>query len=137
MRLLNKWNIFTIGLMLFISAGCKDFLVEEAVSLQTTDRYYVDQAGFEDLVRSCYPLLRDITQARNLVLQGTDMFTTGGWPETANGAQGNPLNSYNVQLNSEHPDLEALWNLLYRLVGRTNTVVSRSENIVDMDNTVK
>ncbi len=137
MRLINKWNIFTIGLLLFTSTGCKDFLTEEAVSLQTTDRYYVNQAGFEDLVRSCYPLLRDIVQARNLVLQGTDMFTTGGWPEAANGAQGNPLNSYDVQLNSEHPDLQALWDLLYREVGRTNTAVSRAENITDMDNTLK
>jgi hypothetical protein len=137
MRLLNKWNIFTIGLMLFTSTGCKDFLVEEAVSLQTTDSYYVDQAGFEDLVKSCYPLLRDITQARNLVLQGTDMFTLPGWPEAANGAQGDPLNSYDVQFNSEHADLAALWDLLYREIGRTNTVVSRAENITDMDNTLK
>jgi hypothetical protein len=119
--------------MLGVSTGCKDFLKEEAVSLQTTDSYYVTEAGFEDLVRSCYPLLRDITQARNLVFQGTDMFTSGGWIDASIGAQGSSLNAYDIRLNSEAGDLRALWDLLYREVGRTNTVISRVDNIADME----
>ena len=94
--------------MIFVSTGCKDFLEENSISNQTTDGYYVDEAGFEDLIRSNYTLLRDIHQARTLVLQGTDMFTNGGWNEAANGSQGNALNSYDVRMNSALGDLSSI-----------------------------
>ena len=44
------------------------------------DVYYKTEAGFEDLVKSCYPLLRNIHQSRILALNGTDSFAgISGW----------------------------------------------------------
>lgn len=133
MKLYRKGYLLAIVLLVVISTGCDDFLEENAISFQTTDGYYVDEAGFEDLIRSNYTLLRDIHQARNLVMQGTDMFTAGGWIEAANGNQGDPLNSYDVRMNSALGDLASYWDLLYRQISRSNTAVSRQENIVGMD----
>ena len=112
MKIYNKGYVVTIILMIFISTGCKDFLEEESISNQTTDGYYVDEAGFEDLIRSNYTLLRDIHQARDLVMLGTDMFTQGGWSEVGNGSQGNPLNTYDIRMNSAMGSLATLWDLL-------------------------
>lgn len=133
MKLYKKGYFAAIALMVFISTSCKDFLEENSISNQTTDGYYVDEAGFEDLVRSNYTLLRDIHQARTLVMQGTDMFTNGGWNEAENGSQGSALNAYDVRMNSALGDLATYWDLLYRQIGRSNTAISRQEGIVDMD----
>jgi len=139
MKLLNKNIRFSVVAFLFLlsGTGCDDFLKEESISNQTTDNYYTTAAGYEDLVRSTYPLFRDITQARNLVMQGTDLFTSGGWIDAANGAQGDALNAYDIRLNSEIGDLVQLWDLLYREIGRTNTVISRVDAVEDMPESLK
>ncbi len=115
--------------------GCKKtFLDEQNPSSQTTDNYYVNAKGFEDLVKSCYPLLRDITQQRFLVSNGTDMFTSSEWGGVdLPGAVGNPLDQYDVRLNSSLGEIKTLFDLLYREINRCNTVVSVAPGIVDMD----
>ncbi|MCG8309268.1 MAG: RagB/SusD family nutrient uptake outer membrane protein [Cytophagales bacterium] len=137
MKINNKGYIAATLMLLLISTSCSDFLEEEPISIQTADAYYATEAGFEDLIKSNYTLLRDIHQARNLVLQGTDMFTYIGWNEAANGDQGHPLNAYDIRLNSSLGDLEALWDLLYRQIGRSNTAITRQVDVVDMDEDIK
>jgi hypothetical protein len=129
-----RFTTFTIALMGMVVAGCKeDFLVEKPVTTLTTDVYYTTEAGFEDLVRSCYPLLRNIHQARTLVLNGTDIFSQSGFsdPKFATLTTG-ALEHYDVRLNATLPDLQTLWTLLYAEIARTNTVVSRAEGIPTM-----
>lgn len=121
----------------FIMTSCQDFLDEESISIQTTESYYKTPVGFEDLVKSNYTLLRDIHQARNLVLQGTDLFTTLGWVETDQGNTGSPLNVYDVRFNASMGGLAGLWNLLYRQIGRSNAVVSRQDRVEGMDEGLK
>jgi len=71
-----RYTTLAIAFMGMLARGCKkDFPDENPVSTLTTDVYYKTEAGFEDLVRSCYPLLRNIHQSRQLVLNGTDLFT--------------------------------------------------------------
>ncbi|CAL1518696.1 hypothetical protein MMC2321_02440 [Chitinophaga sp. MM2321] len=119
--------------LLLSGTGCKDYLEEKSISNITSDSYYKSRDGFEDLIRSCYTLLRGISKQRNLVLQGTDIFTTNGWDA---GEAGDALNSYDVTFNSSNGDLKALWNLLYIEIGRTNTAISRGPAVTDMDNSL-
>ncbi len=130
----NKWTIILTITLLFAGSGCQKFLEEDAVSIITADSYYIDANGFEDLVKSNYTLLRDITQQRNLVLLGTDMFTDLGWANPSDAGSG--LNLYDVRMNSEEPSLKSLWDLLYREVARTNTAIERAPDI-DMDESLK
>ncbi len=131
-----KASVLSIFVMCLITTGCNDFLIEKPVSTLTTDVYYKTEAGFEDLVKSCYPLLRNIYQHRTLVLNGTDIFSSGsGWSSSRN-IDPNPIDVYDVRFNATMEDLQSLWRLLYAEIGRTNTVVSRAE-AVDMDPTRK
>lgn len=130
MKIFNKYAAIMFTCLIFISTSCKDYLVENSISNVTSESYYPTKQGFEDLVKSCYPLLRGIIQQRQLVLLGTDMFTTIYWD---GGGAGDPLNTYDVRLNSEHGDLDNLWSTLYIEIGRTNTVISRAANVKDMD----
>ncbi len=131
-RLTNLALAFTC----LIVAGCKDdFLVEKPVSTLTTDVYYKTEAGFEDLVRACYPLLRNIHQNRTLVLNGTDIFFNGGRndPKFSNPTQiGTYIDQYDIRLNPSIPEVQSLWTLLYAQVARTNTAIERSAAITTM-----
>ncbi|MGV3560986.1 RagB/SusD family nutrient uptake outer membrane protein [Larkinella arboricola] len=139
----SLFNIRTsaIGLALvgLIASGCKeDFLAEKPKTTLTTDVYYKTAKGFEDLVKSCYPLLRNIHKSRGLVLNGTDEFTAVGFhdPKFAT-SQTSPLEQYDVRLNGAVADLSTLWNFLYAEVARTNTAISRAPGVTDMDASLK
>lgn len=130
-----------IAVIGMLALSCKkSFLDENPVSNLTTDVYYKTEAGFEDLVKACYPLLRNIYQARQLVLNGTDIFAPGGYGDpkfpTAP-ANAGPLHQYDAGLNASLGDLETLWTLLYAELGRVNTAIGRSEDITTMDEGLK
>jgi hypothetical protein len=73
--LFKRYNFWLVTSLFLVLSGCKDkFLEEIPKTTLTTDVYYKTEAGFEDLVRSCYPLLRNIHQNRILVLNGTDIY---------------------------------------------------------------
>ena len=88
--------------------------------------------GFEDLVKSCYPLLRDFILSYPLVLPGTDIFQAGGWSVKAVG-DGPYLDQYDIRLNSSAGEVSAFWDILYHEIGRTNAVIERSEDITYVD----
>lgn len=141
----SKYHIHTIAVALTLlgvfATGCKkDFLAENPVSSLTTDVYYKTATGYEDLVRSCYPILRNIHQARQLVLNGTDLFYPGGYgdpkfPTTA--ANAGSINQYDVGLNGSVADIGTYWTLLYTEIGRTNTAVSRAAAVTGMTDALK
>lgn len=123
--------------MSLLATGCGDeFLTEKPVSTLTTDVYYKTETGFEDLVKSCYPLLRNIHQNRSLVLNGTDVFSAGtGW-SAAQQADPDPVDVYDTRFNPSNDMFQSLWQLLYAEIARTNTVISRAEG-VPMDESKK
>ncbi len=136
MRKYIKWQVLTLIVLVFSAVSCSDLLDEDPISLQTADNYYVSQDGFEDLVRSIYPLWRDIIRERSLVLRGTDIFSEGKWDE-ATISQGPPEDSYDINFGAGYEPLGTLWDLLYREINRANTVVERSENVQGMDEGLK
>lgn len=130
-----------IALLGMMTAGCKkSFLEEQNPSNRTTDTYYVDATGYEALVTSCYPLLRDITQQRILDFAGTDVFATQNWGGIYYN-QPNPTGSaydqYDIRLNASLSELQTLWDLLYREINRCNAVIGRAANIRDMSDSLK
>ncbi len=133
---IKRYSFWIAAVLLLSQSSCKDdFLVEKPVTSLTTDTYYKTAAGFEDLVRSCYPLLRNIHQNRVLVLNGTDIFTSQvGWNPDAKGTVNQPshYDAYDARFNAAMPELQSLWQLLYAEIARTNTAVSRAPGITNM-----
>ena len=132
-----KVALLTILFISVVTSGCKDtFLEETPVSSLTTDSYYKTEAGFEDLVRACYPLLRNIHQNRVLVLNGTDIFASqGGWnPSAVNGKENvaTLYDVYDARFNATIPEVQSLWQLLYAEISRCNTALTRADGITTM-----
>ncbi len=133
---IRRYSFWIAAALLLSQSSCKDdFLVEKPVSTLTTDTYYKTAAGFEDLVKACYPLLRNIHQNRVLVLNGTDVFASStGWNPNANGTVGQPpaIDVYDTRFNANIGELQSLWQLLYAEIARTNTAISRAPGITTM-----
>lgn len=125
-------NFILSALLIFLGTGCQDFLKEESVSNITANSYITTEAGYEDLVKSCYPLLRDFVLNYPLALPGTDLFQAGAWNVKAVG-DGSALDTYNVNLTSASGEVSAFWDILYREVGRTNAAIERGETITYVD----
>src|SRR5690606_4594333 len=124
MEIMKRNKIFglLVVLCLFAYGRGDELLSDKPVSTLTTDVYYKTETGFEDLVKSCYPLLRNIHQNRALVLNGTDLFSSGtGW-SAAQLADPNPVDVYDTRLNPSNDVFQSLWQLLYAEIARTNTV---------------
>jgi hypothetical protein len=132
MKKYNIRNFALVVLLILMGAGCKDFLKENSISNITTDSYVVNEAGYEDLIKSCYPLLRDYILNYPLVLPGTDMFQAGGWSVKAIG-DGPYLDQYDIRFNSSAGEVSAFWDILYRNIGRTNAAISRADGITYAD----
>ncbi len=115
-----------IGITLCISS-CSGLLEEELISDRTTDNYYVDEQGFEDLVKSVYSPLRDIHKERDLVLLGTDVFTQPGDPALG-GLTG--FNEYSAQaINPQTESVATYWNMVYTAISRANTAIDRAAGV--------
>lgn len=132
---MKKYHIRNFSLaVLFVlmGAGCQDFLKEESISNITADSYVSTEAGYEDLVKSCYPLLRDFILNYPLALPGTDIFQAGGWSVKAIG-DGPAVDQYDIRLNSSMAEVSAFWDILYREIGRTNAAIQRADGITYVD----
>lgn len=138
MKIYKKWKVLISCILVFSAVACSDFLDEDPLSVQTANNYYVNEEGFEDLVRAAYPLWRDIIQDRTLVLRGTDMFSEGTWDDAAtNQGQGPPEDAYDTGFGAGFAPLGTLWNLLYREINRANTAIDRADAVVGMDDGLK
>lgn len=127
--------------MLTISSCKKTFLDEYNPASKNTDNMYLDPAGYEGLINSCYPLLRDLTQQRYLTNKGTDIFTTNGWggpfyyPSTVQ--LDKELEQYDSRLNSTQTNLQGYWDNIYKEVNRCNAAIDRADKVVGYDATKK
>ena len=142
-KIFSTRYILTIAIVALVITGCKKtFLDEHNPSNRTTDNYYTTATGYETLVTSCYPLLRDIAQVRIPTLNGTDMFSSGGWFGTLafpalTSQAGSPYDAYDIGLNSSLGELQTLWDLLYREINRCNAAIERAPAVVNIADAVK
>jgi len=123
---------------LFMVSCSKDFLKEKPVSEQTAETYYATAQGFEDLVRSCYALLRDIHQQRDLVYTGTDIFASSKWNEVDKpGASGDAFDTYDIRLNSGQGVLSTHWQTLYQEISRANTAIDQAPKVGEISDDLR
>ena len=130
MKTLNK-IILAFALILTISCDTDEILIEDSVSNQTASDYFSTTTGFEDLSKSIYPLLRPITQMRELTLNGTDLFSN----QTAWDQVGNQLNisieTYGPELTEGISEVQDMWVYNFKNVNRANTVITRAAGVND------
>lgn len=104
--------------------GCDQILVEDPVSLATSDTYYSTEQGIEDGLKSSYVTLRSIYGQEVgffLTVTGTDIFTNG-----FGGIANNPnINNYSQNFLGTNNTVTSLWNALYVGINQCNTVVNR------------
>ena len=142
-KIFSTRYILTIAIVALVITGCKKtFLDEYNPSNRTTDNYYTTATGYETLVTSCYPLLRDIAQVRIPTLNGTDMFSSGSWFGTIafpalTSQAGSPYDAYDIGLNSSLGELQSLWDLLYREINRCNAAIERAPAVVNIVDSVR
>lgn len=142
-KIFSTRYLLSIAIVALVITGCKKtYLDEYNPSNRTTDNYYTTATGYETLVTSCYPLLRDIAQVRIPTLNGTDMFSSGGWFGTLafpalTSQAGSPYDAYDIGLNSSLGELQTLWDLLYREINRCNAAIERAPAVVNITDAVK
>jgi starch-binding outer membrane protein, SusD/RagB family len=113
----SKLSIFTICILLSGMMGCKKYTDEYNPSSRTTDTYYNTPAGFEDLVKSNYPNLRNISSWTTLYHLGTDAFST----PTITDQSG--LNLYNSNFNAFNTDVDVYFRQLYAAINIANNTL--------------
>ena len=127
----------TIGL-----ASCQEFLTEENLSGVTSENFYVDAAGYEKLVNSCYSSLRDIYKTDpKLFAWGTDTETRGEI-ESVSGTVGDrvvratQLNEYKT-LSSDNSGVDEIFSGLYAGIQRCNTAINKANGIPGLSEATK
>ena len=136
---MKKINQILIALSLVFVFSCdtEDLLMEEAVSNQTADSFFSTPAGFEDLSKSIYPLLRVIIEQRELVLNGTDLFAgSSSWDQSTNALLNNRIDTYGSELTDGAGAISYLWTVLYKQINRSNILISRANDVIDGDATL-
>jgi len=136
---MKKINQILIALSLVFVFSCdtEDLLMEEAVSNQTADSFFSTPAGFEDLSKSIYPLLRVIIEQRELVLNGTDLFAgSSSWDQSTNALLNNRIDTYGSELTDGAGAISDLWTVLYKQINRSNILISRANDVIDGDATL-
>jgi len=81
MNISKNFQRLSISLVLLsmVMVGCnKNFITEFNPANRTTDNFYNTPGGYLNLVNSCYPLLRDLTQRKKLTHNSTDIFAENG-----------------------------------------------------------
>ena len=128
MKTLNK-ILFAFSLILIMSCEPNALIKEESISNQTAGDYFSTTAGFEDLSKSIYPLLRQLVQMRALTLNGGDLFSrNGNWDPESMELNTN-IFSYGPEFTSGVSEVQDFWVYHYKAINRANTVISRSESV--------
>ncbi|QHV94307.1 RagB/SusD family nutrient uptake outer membrane protein [Spirosoma endbachense] len=135
------YSILTVLLTVSL-VSCSDFLKEENLSGITAENYYVDAAGYESLVNSCYASLRDIYESDPKMFEwGTDI-TTRGEIEPVSGTVGDrviratQLNEYNT-LSSDNSGSDEFFTMIYAGIQRCNTAINKGNTIPGLSESQK
>lgn len=125
---MKKYSIIIISSLLIspILQGClEDLLDEENIREPVADVYYKTASGYNDLIRSCYPFLRnfygrEISFAMNT--GGTDI-----WSHGRGGAH--QYSRYDQGLVPSHGWIWSYWQNFYLGIAACNTAIGRANEV--------
>ena len=123
---------FTLLVLLLVPA-CQSILDEEVISDVTADHYNTE-AGYEDLIRSCYAPLREWYGREigfTLTEYGVDTYT-----EAADGDR-KYYNRYEPALDPRNGYVSDMWREFYRGINAVNAAVNREDAVKGVDPTLK
>ncbi len=132
MNKMKKILYIPLSLLLLLGA-CQDLLDEEPVS-NVTSTYLNTPDGFGDAINASYSFMRSFygtERGMSLTVFGTDTYT--------NGADGSYkyINQYTSQFDPFTPLVSQVWNGFYVAINACNTVISRADQIEDLEEAVK
>lgn len=121
----NIIYILTCLLAFPLFQSCEDFLDEENLREPVADVYYINAAGYNDLIKSCYPFLRSFYGAEvsfALSSAGTDIWSHG------RGGQ-HQYSTYDQNLVPSHGWLWNYWRDFYTGIAACNTAIDRVNEV--------
>jgi len=117
-----------IILMPFLQS-CQDLLKEENIRVPVADMYYKTAKGYNDLINSCYPPLRNIYGGYANMFQmnilGADLWLNGG-----DGSRN--FGFYNILTPSDWVCWD-VWKYLYSGITACNTAIDRAAELPDSE----
>jgi starch-binding outer membrane protein, SusD/RagB family len=120
-----------LGLLLISLVSCDKFLEEKNYSSVTDETYITDEAAYEELVTNVYSYMRYVGRLYPLAYCGTDIYTR---PDQISGEY--PLYDYS-NLTADQGDVYTFWKYIYIAINKVNTVINRSDDITDLDDSLK
>ncbi|RZF58445.1 RagB/SusD family nutrient uptake outer membrane protein [Sphingobacterium corticibacterium] len=136
-----KKNLFIFIFILSAAfSSCAKFLEEKNISGITAENYYVDVAGYESLVNSCYASLRDIYGINPSLFEwGTDIGTRGEIElvsGSANDVPAEQLNEYRT-LTPDNGPINTFFSAAFSGIQSCNTAIHRADAIPDLGEELK
>ena len=125
-----KKLIYLVAIVTSIIIGCSDNLLEENVSVLSTEHYQTLE-GLENGVRGAYSYVRRVYGSGGgqnapyiLFYAGTDLAMGGrwAWPDEV---------TYNPNFDARSEAVRYMWQGLYEGINATNTILANATEIVD------
>jgi len=126
----------SFALVLLTQSACDSILIEDPVSLATSDSYYTTAAGIKDGLKACYSPLRSYYGPESslyLSVVGTDINTNGFGANKNNPS----YNNYDQNLTSTRGYFASIWNDFYKGINQCNTIIGRTPEVSDMTESEK
>lgn len=122
--------IFILGISF---QSCESYLEETMISDVSSASYYTTEEGIQDAVESAYAYLKDQYYGQEC----GNSLTVFGTDEYANGSDGGHKSLSQYYYDPSESFVKNLWNSMYIAINQCNAVVSRAEQIEQIDEPVK
>jgi hypothetical protein len=130
----NFSKIFVCGAMLLSTAGCSDFLKENAPSNLTPTSFYTIPDHAEAAIASTYADMRIIYDGAGIFSSTWQLLEAITGTSTTETAQNSDLNNlYGLVYDGNTQHIINYWNGLYKVVAQANQVLEKVPPITPMD----
>jgi hypothetical protein len=127
-------KIFACGAILFSTAGCSDFLKENAPSNLTPTSFYTIPDHAEAAIAAAYADMRIIFDGAGIFSSTWQLLEAPTGTSTTETAQNSDLNNlYGLVYDGNTQHVINYWNGLYKVVAQANQVLEKVPPITPMD----
>lgn len=130
-------KILTISIMLstLILTGCKDFLIQEPITSQSSEQLLSDYAGLNNATAGAYSPLSSTSWygATYFILDADTRAGIAAWPRLADFQSGRMLTGFTLNYNEN--STSGLWSFGYYVISAANNVIDQidliGESLID------